>query len=277
MEGLNVYEFSPYWHCYCEENVYRFLEKMAVEPPAAPEGSGPKSYDLYSAFVTSYSATPGNEVAPGEWQSAVPVVMGPKVSDIVYWDYHCVAVVKETTKPAPGAKGETTVKWWVVDYDTKLGKGEFVTPMPLELYFGVTLSAAGKNPVALLEARVRFVKAVEFLAKFRSDRRHMYLRPVIKDARYKQMPAAQLNNPVNFQHPPPKTPRMQGPSPVVAALKGGTSKAAAKEALLAHLASKEDNNKHLNNVAEFLNTQNTSVCKSDLVGIKEIGKWVKEH
>ena len=276
MEGLDLYQYWPYSQCYCEENVYRFLEKFAHSPPAAPEGQPPRKYDAYAAFITSYSATPGQEVEPGDWQSAVPIVAGPKPSDIVYWDYHCVACVKETAPPADGA-GEASVRWWVVDYDTKMGRLKYVAPIPMELYFGFTLSAAGKNPVAMLEARVRFVTAAEFLSKFRTDRRHMWVRAVKKDDRYKKMTLFQLNNPTNYQHPPPRLARIQGPSPASAFLRGQIS----KEEAIAGVAKSQDlageENKSQNNLAQFLNTQNTKVCKSDLVGIKEIGQWIKAH
>jgi len=276
METLNVYEYSPYAHCYCEENTYRFLEKLAVSPPEQPEGQPPRKYEGYAAFITSYSAPPGQEVTPGDWQCAVPIVSGPKAQDIVYWDYHCVSVVKEITPPKEGA-GEPEVRWWVVDYDTKMGKGKFVTAIPMELFFGFTLSAAGKNAVARVEARVRFIKAQEFLTKFRTDRRHMYLRAISKEEKYKTLAPRQLDKPSNFQHPPPQTPRIQGPSVAAAALKGEISRAQAREALAAHLADKEGKNTHANNLAQFLNTQNVEVCNSDLVGIKEVGQWIKAH
>jgi hypothetical protein len=276
MEGLDVYEYNPYAHCYCEENVYRFLEKLTVSPPPPPEGEPPRKYDAWAAFVTSYNAEPGSEIAPGEWQCAVPIVAGPKPNDIVYWDYHCVAVVKETAPPKDG-HGEAKVRFWVVDYDTKMCRTKFITPVPMELYFGFTLSAASKNAVALLEARVRFVSAVEFLSKFRSDRRHMYLRSVTKESRYKKMTAFQLDSPVNFQNAPPKMPRIQGPSPVVGVLKGSLNRQQAQEKLAAHVAVTPGDNKHENNLAAFLNTRNTSVASSDIVGIKEIGQWIKVH
>jgi hypothetical protein len=276
MDGLNVYEFSPYHHCYCEENAYRFLEKLAIAPPPPPEGEPTRKYDGYAAFITSYSATPGTEVAPGEWQCAVPIVSGPKPSDIVYWDYHCVAVVKETTPPKEG-DGEPSVRWWVVDYDTKMGKGKFLTPVPMELFFGFTLSAAGKNAVARVEGRVRFVKSIDFLTKFRSDRRHMYLRSILKEDKYKTLGARQLDKPSNFQHPPPANPRIQGPSPAALMMRGEISRAQAAEALTAHLADQQGKNTHANNLAQFLNTQNTEVCPSELVGIKEVGQWIKAH
>jgi hypothetical protein len=278
MEGLDIYEYSGYSACYCEENVYRFLEKLIIEPPPTPEGRPPNKYQSWAAFVTSYSANPGSEVAPGEWSTAVPVVCGPKPADVVFWDYHCVAVVKQTTPPADGA-GEATVTFWVVDFDTKMGKGKYVAPIRYELFWGFTLSNASKNAVALIEMRIRLISALEFLTVFRTDRRHMYSRSITKENRYKTFSPKELLNPTNFQHPPPKRPRIQFASPAAGVLRGSWNREQAKVMMekLQSTPATEWRNDHANNLAEFLNTQNVTVCVSDLVTVRELGQWMKKQ
>jgi hypothetical protein len=89
-------EWAWYFHCFCEENIYRFIEKSNLSKDT-----------LYAVFISNLSKS----VALFEQKSA-------KGRDPVIWDYHVVCI------------HESETKCFVYDADTRLK-----CPEDLETYF----------------------------------------------------------------------------------------------------------------------------------------------
>ena len=143
------------------------------------------------------------EPLPAAWQSAMAIVAGPGPTDIVQWDYHVVALIREERHHGnhadighPSSCGirrmealcaEVSVSWFVLDCDSKLSspsspvsvkrneeRDEIGSPcartvaIPLEVYIAKAFAVTAKyRPMA------KVLGAWEYLATLRSDRSHM--------------------------------------------------------------------------------------------------------
>ena len=136
-------EDCVYTGCYCEENVYKFIEKYSDEFD-----------EVYAVFISN----PRQQCVIWCQQKSEEPDVRP-----VCWDYHVVAVARKSSET------------YVFDFDTTL---EF--PCPLTLYasqsFKPIASAIppGWVQFALLTGHYfRPVKGSDFLETFSSDRSHM--------------------------------------------------------------------------------------------------------
>lgn len=150
----------PYRSCYCEENVYKFLEAVAADEV---EGLPASALDEFHAVFISNEAG----VVPMLHQRAGSFER-EDLPGIVLWDYHVVAL--RVGSPSRGAA--------VYDFDTAL---EPSWPTPAAAYarraFAVgrdgswRLSLHREDPSC--RPRFRVVRAAYLLAHFSSDRSHM--------------------------------------------------------------------------------------------------------
>ncbi|KAG5470709.1 hypothetical protein LSCM1_01955 [Leishmania martiniquensis] len=220
-----------YAFCYCEENVYKFLESIYTKS------------DLFdrscAVFMTSFSCRPCDEVL-NSWTSLVPY--RPYESsefrkDLTVWDYHVIALVRSTHSG----------KWYVVDQDSKLPPTEDtelgpLAPRCVDLHRYVTqvlfLDAAASGLVCseltelLNRVRYRVIERDDYLSLLRSDRSHMQKAPGMYRAK-----------------PPPWPPVSESSASV-----GYEAKKRA-EAVLSALPP----NLRVNNLACFINAASTSI------------------
>lgn len=175
--------FLPYAHCYCEENVYKCLERVRADPDLFDHS--------FAVFMSSYSVDPSRETL-NQWASNVPY-RSFKTSDLsadfVIWDYHVVAVVR----------CKANRQWFVIDRDTSLSCSqdpvlgswgqycvEFEFYCSETLFLERSLAAPLKRRVENLMDAVRYraVDGETYLCFFRSDRSHM----VRSSGEYSQKP-----------------------------------------------------------------------------------------
>ncbi|KAG5496363.1 hypothetical protein JKF63_02665 [Porcisia hertigi] len=171
-----------YTFCYCEENVYKFLETVST--------MGDLFDESYAVFMSSFNCPPCDEV-PNRWTSVVPY-RSYKYSefkkDITTWDYHVIALVR----------AKRSGKWYVVDQDSRLPPSEdsdlgSLAPhcVDLDRYVkntlfldaDVTSSISSEVTEILNRVRYRVVKRDDYLSFLRSDRSHMQLAPGVYQAK----------------------------------------------------------------------------------------------
>nr|CAB55374.1 hypothetical protein L1648.12 [Leishmania major] len=165
-----------YAFCYCEENVYKFLEMISAMG------------DLFdrscAVFMTSFCCAPCDE-ALNEWTSVVPYrpcESSELRKDITTWDYHVIALVRATR----------TGKWYVVDQDSRLSPtwdadlgslaphcidlDKYVAQV-LFLDTAVTNTVCSELTELLNRVRYRVIERDDYLSFLRSDRSHMQKEP----------------------------------------------------------------------------------------------------
>jgi len=128
-----------YASCYCEENVYKLVEKMR---------STGKSEDLRHIWVVFISNS--DRCVPLWYQNA-----GREEDGLVVWDYHVILISKENSKTL------------VYDLDTKLA-----FPCDFTLYSEKSFGDQ-TDILAKFHRMFRVVTGEEYLLSFSSDRRHM--------------------------------------------------------------------------------------------------------
>jgi len=135
-----------YTHCYCEENIYKLLQKVVDQRISGDE------CEWYAVVISACHLGPGAKVLPGKWTAGgfVPIDCTRNGGSCT-WDYHVIAVERKTT---PGTS-------FVFDFDTGL-----TFPCPFPEYI---LRSFGRSP----QACFRVVPAQEYLDTMASDRSHM--------------------------------------------------------------------------------------------------------
>lgn len=212
-----------YTYCYCEENVYKLLERLTVmqqvEKAKGEKGLGSEFDKMYAMFLTSFTLSDRKNEKMNEWASVVPLrVSSGDISDVmchiagkdcfVTWDYHVVALLRSS-------KNKNV--WFVADFDTRHAcmPDKDCILMPADQYFGRTFSfldvlkfrpiPTRMNPKKLASTfesvKARIVPSETYLTHFRSDRSHM------KDKKG------------NYESPPPPYAAITGPSPITARLR----------------------------------------------------------
>ncbi|KAG5470292.1 hypothetical protein LSCM4_02987 [Leishmania orientalis] len=220
-----------YAFCYCEENVYKFLETISTMNDIFDRSC--------AVFMTSFCCRPCDEVL-NEWTSVVPYrpyESSELEKDLIVWDYHVIALVRATHAG----------KWYVVDQDSKLPPTEdaelgSLAPHCIDLHTYVTqvlfLDTATSHSVCseltelLNRVRYRVVEREDYLSFLRSDRSHMQKAPGVYRAK------------------PPPWPSVSGSSASV-----GDEVKKRAEAVLSALPS----NLRANNLVCFINAANTSI------------------
>lgn len=212
-----------YTYCYCEENVYKLLERLTVmqqvEKAKGEKGLGSEFDKMYAMFLTSFTLSDRKNEKMNEWASVVPLRVSPgDLTDImchiagkdcfVTWDYHVIALLRSS---------KNKEVWFVADFDSRhpcLPDNDCLL-MPADQYFGRTFSfldvlkfrpvPTRMNPKKLASTfesvKARIVPSETYLTHFRSDRSHM------KDKKG------------NYESPPPQYAAITGPSPITARLR----------------------------------------------------------
>jgi len=137
---LNSMDQFRYCPCYCEENVFHLLAKLAAE-------TGSDLCDLFCVFLTS----------PGKQFPILRQKNGSGDLGQIVWDYHVLAIMYHT--------GERFFQVW--DLDTTMN-----LPAPFAEYADQALLLEQPS-LAPFDRRFRVVSGRRFLAHFSSDRRHM--------------------------------------------------------------------------------------------------------
>eukprot|EP00758_Cryptobia_borreli_P014848 Tbor_TRINITY_DN5966_c2_g1::TRINITY_DN5966_c2_g1_i1::g.18346::m.18346/K21286/NTAQ1; protein N-terminal glutamine amidohydrolase len=277
----------PYSYCYCEENIYKMLEKLMLmqlvdtaKRQRAAIGGGPvislkdqsiaSQFDcMYAIFLSSCDIDPAQEVE-NDWTSLVPIRVSTgnssDASDIgedccVCFDYHVIALLRHLNGR----------DWFVADFDSKFNTypedpvnsdGGKSLLIPAEEYFEKAFNfkelidmdpiPTKWDPYRLIRdfenVRCRIIPAKSFLTYFRSDRSHMF-----EDGEYIM--------------PPPTYPLINGPSPVVAKLHN-------------NCRIKEFRPEFGNLICSFVNmnaAQGNEMYIGEVVKPSDLGKWITRH
>lgn len=218
-----------YTYCYCEENVYKLLERLTVmqqvDKAKGEKGVASEFDKMYAMFLTSFTLSERKNEKQNDWSSVVPLRVSPgDMTDVmchvggrdcfVTWDYHVIALLRSSVNKEV---------WFVADFDTRhpCRPDPSCVLLPADEYFGRSFSFTDvlnfrpvptrMNPKKLASTfesvKARIVPSETYLTHFRSDRSHM------KDKKG------------NFESPPPKYPAISGPSPIVSRLRAADAPA----------------------------------------------------
>eukprot|EP00759_Apiculatamorpha_spiralis_P011859 PhF_6_TR19033/c0_g1_i3/m.27949/K21286/NTAQ1; protein N-terminal glutamine amidohydrolase len=135
-----------YTSCYCEENTYKFLERMVTAGAETDDGTD----EWYCVFISACEG-PIEAEGPGKWKGYF-TICNTLMAPTLQWDYHVISVRK--SKDTAGAST-------VYDFDTGIG-----FPAPFTDYVLKSFSKAA-------EAKFRVIPAREYLEHMASDRSHM--------------------------------------------------------------------------------------------------------
>lgn len=246
-----------YTFCYCEENVYRFCERVAAAklrrgaadelPPLLNRIADPLT-DIVAVIMSSLHIVPDDERANEFQPSQIAVCAGPtsttlqgktSAPDFVLWDYHVIAMF---CVDAPDEAGGGT-EWWAVDFDTKwpvtpatcvelgtftrndTGRTCTLVAWPLLQYLVMTLfplavpkATQGRNDLAVLED----INANRL--RLRLVPAAAYLSCLRTDRSHMLRGVPRQSKAPLFVKPPPPQPPIQGASSEIAqlaALDGG--------------------------------------------------------
>lgn len=297
-----------YNHCYCEENVYKFVEKfvLAAEVDRRKRASGlltdcvvaddvlaptllvtTINFDAAAAaFMSTYRDDPSSE-KKNVWESQFPICTrdlaglvaspaGASSDDpFVVWDYHVIALLRHKSV------------WYVVDLDTKIGQS--LCPAPSEplmavrgdLYFRAALYPQAihqkltsinlrRAEFSAAKVLVRVVPALEFLTTFRSDRSHM----LVKKGGGRVVSENLKSD--DYVKPPPLYPPILEASPVVKIASGASSSVTELPADgIQCTALRADSSwRQQNNLASFINMTNTTHVPGAVMSRDAALRWV---
>jgi len=136
---IPTHEDCQYAACFCEENVYKLIQKVSEDHPESLQNT-------WAVFISN-----SGRCVPLWSQKA-----GREGDGLVIWDYHVILLYKEED-------GQTLV----YDLDTRL-------PFPAQfpLYSEATLTS-DEMLEAKFHRQFRVIPGAEYLASLSTDRRHM--------------------------------------------------------------------------------------------------------
>eukprot|EP00993_Chasmostoma_nieuportense_P005198 NODE_5829_length_605_cov_17.813808_g5664_i0.p1 GENE.NODE_5829_length_605_cov_17.813808_g5664_i0~~NODE_5829_length_605_cov_17.813808_g5664_i0.p1 ORF type:complete len:198 (+),score=43.47 NODE_5829_length_605_cov_17.813808_g5664_i0:31-594(+) len=142
MENFPDITGVPYTECFCEENVFHLCKRFQKHYP-----------DVFCLFISSAT----EELAPGEWDSYVPI-FNMKSAPFMVWDYHVVCLLNTASGP------------YIVDRDSVLP-----LPTPLLVYLQQTFYCPKRRIMHPYSDKMRFklIPCSHYLSDFKSDRSHM--------------------------------------------------------------------------------------------------------
>ena len=127
-----------YAACYCEENVYKLTQKLAVEHPESLP-------DTWAVFISN----------PGRCVPLWSQKAGREGDGLVVWDYHVILLHRKDDQTR------------VYDLDTRL-------PFPSQFsHYAETALGSEEDLEPKFHRKFRVVPGAEYLASLSSDRRHM--------------------------------------------------------------------------------------------------------
>jgi hypothetical protein len=215
-------QFS-YTKFYCEENIYKFLEKLTIQQEIErrkctsndrSDGDAMLNSDsllrfdvILAVVISSYNEPRMEHEKKNQWRSLVPirVVEVPGRDSIVTWDYHVIAMLHCRLKH----------QWFVVDFDTEIQNLDADLLVPLDTYMrfsfqSVCMGSDRRLAMLVKQLGFRLVPAVQYLARLRSDRTHMLEINI-------------ANGAAEYVKPPPPYPPILSPSAILSSLQASES------------------------------------------------------
>ncbi|KAK4052955.1 Protein N-terminal glutamine amidohydrolase [Microbotryomycetes sp. JL221] len=185
-------QLAPYTRCYCEENVYALLHRLAKDEQRTQHAPHVSKTNNYAIFISNLDRT----ALLFQQQASNK---GEHEGHYVLWDYHVITVsvtIDDITSDRRAV---------VIDPDSKLP-----SPAPLQEYVLETFRPWLFETVVpeRFNCRFRVVKGDAFLLNFASDRSHMLAGPdgnAVSDTAAGQSPNVYI-------HTPPSHLPIQGPA-----------------------------------------------------------------
>ena len=197
LDVTKMVEKCAYTQCYCEENVYKVLERLYLFSVISTRQHLPFAVKrMYAVFVSSYNVTEAEE-KKNIWSSLVSIRCG--LDDVVSWDYHVFALLQLDCEE------EDAAAWFVIDFDTKLFP--FMSLIPLREYMRESFERFDRRDHRLAfksKVLMKLIPVDVYLRVFCSDRSHMVAGG-------------------KFTSPPPAHPAILEPSPLISGSKEDVS------------------------------------------------------
>lgn len=164
--------YLEYAFCYCEENVYKCIEKLLTENKSVDKG--------YAVVMSSFCCDASAEQL-NKWTSVVPYrpfKTAVLAEDVTLWDYHVIAVIHSAD----------TSSWYVIDLDSRIPATTDVGLGPLSpycvdlhtyvtrtLFFDSALTGSAARQLTALLDRVQYrvLEWEDYVSQLRTDRSHM--------------------------------------------------------------------------------------------------------